>query len=588
MTDNWSMRRQVAFSMSLVLLAGALVFVSPAPTAQAATISGAGSVYAGIYSEHFEAGADLDNLANAIGKRMTFAGTFHSVNENDGVAGGWSNTREMLEEVWKGQATPFANLSVPASAASIASGAWDGKINEWASHMEQFLNMGGGRSLVLAPLQEMNGNWTPYGCQAADFANAYRRVVDIIRGRGNDETRVRFAFAPNGWTSPNCGSIGSYYPGNAYVDVIGISAYRWADGANVFSVMGDTVNQIAGAFPGKPIMIAQTGAWPSADKDQWIREMFSWAASHPSVVGIVYFNLNKSGEPGETDWRVWIPPNVSAGWRDGVQASSTAYQWPLRDWFQPGPLNLSLNSGVTLCNGQPDCDTAAFQDGGGRFHIWDLATSGNVALSFFYGNPGDVPFSGDWNCDGVETPGLYRQSDGYVYLRNSNSQGPADISFFFGNPGDLPMSGDFDNDGCDTVSIFRPSEQRFYVINELGSNDGGLGASDFSFLFGNPGDKPFVGDFNGDGVDTVGLHRESTGLVYFRNSNSTGVADNQFIYGDPGDKLVAGDWDGDGDDTIGVYRPSNGIFYLRNSNNQGNADAWAFAGSYTGLAALDR
>ncbi|MGH8953266.1 MAG: hypothetical protein ACRDX9_17825, partial [Acidimicrobiia bacterium] len=76
--------------------------------------------------------------------------------------------------------------------------------------------------------------------------------------------------------------------------------------------------------------------------------------------------------------------------------------------------------------------------------------------------------------------------------------------------------------------------------------------------------------------------------VYFRNSNSTGVADSQFIYGDPGDKIVAGDWDGDGDDTIGVYRPGNGIFYLRNSNSQGGADAWAFAGSHNGLAALNR
>jgi len=593
MTDNRRMRRQVALSVALVLLAGVIVVVPPAPPASAATISGVGTVYAGIYSEHFEAGPDLDNLAKATGKRMTFAGTFHSINENDGVAGGWSNTREALEEVWKGQATPFANLTIPASAAAIASGAWDNKIGEWASHMQQFLDMGGGRSLVLAPLQEMNGDWTPYGCDPGNFINAYRRVVDIIRGRGIDETQVRFAFAPNGWTTPGCGSIGSYYPGNAYVDVIGISAYRWADGANVFSVMGATVNDVAGAFPGKPIIIAQTGAWPSApagapDKDQWIREMFSWAASHPSVVGIVYFNHNNGGVAGETDWRVWIPPNVSAGWRDGVRAGGTKYQWPLRDWFQPGQLNLSLNSGVTLCLGNADCDTVAFQGSGGRFNIWDKATTGKTAVSFFYGNPGDVPFSGDWNCDGIDTPGLYRQSDGYVYLRNTNTEGVADIAFFFGNPGDIPLSGDFDNDGCDTVSIYRSSEQRFYVINQLGSNDGGLGAADFSFGFGNPGDKPFVGDFDGDSVDTVGLHRESTGLVYFRNSNSTGVADNQFIYGDPGDKIVAGDWDGDDDDTIGVYRPGNGIFYLRNSNSQGGADAWAFAGSHNGVTALNR
>ncbi|MDH3308358.1 MAG: hypothetical protein OEO77_12675, partial [Acidimicrobiia bacterium] len=86
---------------------------------------------------------------------------------------------------------------------------------------------------------------------------------------------------------------------------------------------------------------------------------------------------------------------------------------------------------------------------------------------FYYGNPDDLPFVGDWDCDGTETPGLYRQSDGYVYLRNTNTQGNADIRFFFGNPGDLPLAGDFNADGCDTVSIYRPSEQRFYIINNI-------------------------------------------------------------------------------------------------------------------------
>jgi len=238
------------------------------------------------------------------------------------------------------------------------------------------------------------------------------------------------------------------------------------------------------------------------------------------------------------------------------------------------------------CPDGAECDTVAFQDAGSQFDLWEVLAYPPVTNVFYFGNPGDVAFSGDWDCDGVETLGLYRRSDGYVYLRNSNTQGVADISFFFGNPGDFPIAGDFDGDGCDTVSIYRPAEGRFYVINELGSNDGGLGSADYSFLFGVIGDKPFVGDFDGDGVDTVGLHRESSGLVYFRNSNSTGVADFQFIYGIPGDMLVAGDWDGDGDDTIGVYRPSNGMFYIRNSNSSGVADAMFAAGDHSGVIVI--
>ncbi|MCL1598819.1 MAG: hypothetical protein M3094_06525, partial [Actinomycetia bacterium] len=85
--------------------------------------------------------------------------------------------------------------------------------------------------------------------------------------------------------------------------------------------------------------------------------------------------------------------------------------------------------------------------------LWYLRDSGGVVSSFYFGNPGDFPIVGDWDCDGVDPPGMYRQSDGYVYLRNSNTQGIADIRFFFGNPGDVPLAGDFNGDGCDTVSI---------------------------------------------------------------------------------------------------------------------------------------
>jgi len=204
--------------------------------------------------------------------------------------------------------------------------------------------------------------------------------------------------------------------------------------------------------------------------------------------------------------------------------------------------------------------------------IWYLR-SDDGAVSFYYGNPGDFPMTGDWDCDGIATPGLYRQSDGYAYLRNTNSQGNADIRFFFGNPSDVPLAGDFNGDGCDTVSIYRQTEGRVYVINKLGQNDGGLGVAEYSFFFGNPGDKPFVGDFDGDGTDTVGLHRESTGFVYFRDSNTQGNAEFQFFFGDPGDRLVAGDWTGDGNDTPAVYRPSDTTFYFRHTNTQGNADA---------------
>ena len=215
--------------------------------------------------------------------------------------------------------------------------------------------------------------------------------------------------------------------------------------------------------------------------------------------------------------------------------------------------------------------------------VWYLRDPANgQTTSFYFGMPGDRPFIGDWDCDGVDTPGLYRSSDGFVYLRNSNTQGVADVDYFFGNPGDVPIAGDFNGDGCDTVSVYRPSEGRFYLINRLGDGSGGLGSADFAYYFGKPGDKPFVADFDNDGIDEIGLHRESTGMVYYRLTHTQGPADHSFVYGNPGDTMLAGRWHDDATaDTVGLFRPGDGSFHLSYSNQPGVADESFIYGNAT-------
>lgn len=196
----------------------------------------------------------------------------------------------------------------------------------------------------------------------------------------------------------------------------------------------------------------------------------------------------------------------------------------------------------------------------GLWYLRDPLTT--ETTSFYYGNPGDVPFTGDWDGDGVDTPGLYRQSDGYVYLRNSNTQGVADVAFFFGNPGDVPVPGDFNGNGFDTVSLYRPSEARFYVINKLGAGDAGLGAADTVEPFGNLGDRPIAGRVGASGTDTIGVHREASGLVAFATAPTTSIA-----FGDPGDQLVIAPFGGGPTDAIGVFRPRTAVFYLRSTTS---------------------
>lgn len=212
------------------------------------------------------------------------------------------------------------------------------------------------------------------------------------------------------------------------------------------------------------------------------------------------------------------------------------------------------------------CDTLVFVDRDAVFKLWEDLVPSSPVNRFVFGNPGDEPLMGDWDCDGDQTPGMYRRSTGLVYLRNSNSQGIADEQYIFGNPSDIPIVGDFNGDGCDTVSIYRPSEAKFYISDSLGA-----GFADVQFHFGDFGDAPVVGDWNGDGVDTVGVFRSSNGLVALTDSRSSGSVDRTYWFGGPGDVAIGGDWDGDGDDTIGIYRYSNGTFYVKNDHRSGVA-----------------
>jgi hypothetical protein len=83
-------------------------------------------------------------------------------------------------------------------------------------------------------------------------------------------------------------------------------------------------------------------------------------------------------------------------------------------------------------------------------------------------------------------------------------------------------------------------------------NSNSAGNPDVSFL-GLKDVKEVVGDWNGDGIDTIGLYDSTNGLWALRNSNTPGKPDIQFSYGGAiWTTAIAGDWDDNGTDTIGV------------------------------------
>jgi hypothetical protein len=111
--------------------------------------------------------------------------------------------------------------------------------------------------------------------------------------------------------------------------------------------------------------------------------------------------------------------------------------------------------------------------------------------------------------------------------------------------------GDWNGDGCDTVGLYAPAQSEFFLRNSNAS-----GGADVSFSFGPGGGgwTPIAGDWNGDGQDTIGLYDPTRSEFFLRNSNTSGYANLAFLYGpaNAGWTPIAGDWSGSsGSQTVG-------------------------------------
>jgi hypothetical protein len=200
---------------------------------------------------------------------------------------------------------------------------------------------------------------------------------------------------------------------------------------------------------------------------------------------------------------------------------------------------------------------------------WHIRRPGNPDYTFFYGIPGDVPLFGDWDNDGFDTPGMYRPSSGFVYLTNTlppdAGVGVGENFFFYGNPGDQVFVGDWDGINGDSLGISRNGKMFLRNTNNTGP-------ADVEFWFGLNTDLAFGANADGVDDDSVMVWRPTNSFLYYRNTLDTGVADDEFFFGNPGDLFVVGDWNADGIDTAGVFRSSDTTVYLKNTNVTGPAD----------------
>lgn len=266
-----------------------------------------------------DAWAGLNRAAN---KGHSLAGTFMALEDPYD----WYNIPQILNTTWNNGYTPFANIMPDGrTAAAIAGGCCDAKIQAWADYYLAWTNQGGNRRAFIAPMPEMNGDWTVWGMNPTSFKAAYARIQSIFESRGVTRNKIWWVFAPNGWSTPPY-DLNDYYPGDAMVDIIGFSSYNhscrtaWMTPSQVFDpYIQEIRTQVT---TNKPIFVAQTAsASAGGNKDQWIRDAYTLLYQQ-GVRAVLYFNGNK-----DCDWAVYRPDQgaYSTGYRDAVSSPNTHY-----------------------------------------------------------------------------------------------------------------------------------------------------------------------------------------------------------------------------------------------------------------------
>lgn len=211
------------------------------------------------------------------------------------------------------------------SLASIIRGDHDPYIREWATGARDW-----GHPLFLRFNWEMNGWWRfPWserlnGNQPGEFVRAWRHVHDLFASAG--ATNVTWVWCPNvinSGTTP----LASLYPGDDYVDWVGMDGYNWGDEydndwqtfAEIFAPTYAALRQLA---PDKPIMLPEIASVEQGgDKAAWIRNALGpeLPARFPAIKAVVWFEWD-DGVPALT-WSIRSSAATAVAFRDVVGGS---------------------------------------------------------------------------------------------------------------------------------------------------------------------------------------------------------------------------------------------------------------------------
>ncbi len=198
-----------------------------------------------------------------------------------------------------------------ASLTDITTGAFDAMAHERAQAAKAIA-----KPIFLRFAHEMNGNWYSWGganngndaTGPQKYVAAWKHLHDLFVADG--ATNVVWVWCPNIGGSPNAdwNQPSAYYPGDAYVDWVGVDGYNWGTSQtwSKWTDFKDILGSVYAAYAaiGKPLMIAETGSVEGGgDKAAWVSALApAMKTSFPAVKAFVYFDT--FDELNKTDWKI--------------------------------------------------------------------------------------------------------------------------------------------------------------------------------------------------------------------------------------------------------------------------------------------
>lgn len=206
------------------------------------------------------------------------------------------NLEKRLDQAWQNgkvlELTLQTNNSTQGNMVyRVLQGEYDSFLNNYAKTIADF-----DHPVLFRLGNEMNGDWCPYSGyntsrDAEIYVDFYRYIYNIFDEQGVDN--VIWVWNPNDKSFPDFqwNSAYNYYPGDEYVDVIGMTAYntgtyysglgeKWVSFQELYQ---NTYEEYSEHF-GQALMITEfASASRGGSKSQWIKDMFIKIASYNRI-----------------------------------------------------------------------------------------------------------------------------------------------------------------------------------------------------------------------------------------------------------------------------------------------------------------